>query len=120
MLARSAARQREIAVCEALGAARSRIARQLLAESMLLSSIGSVLAQVALSVLLHVGAGLLVRSLGNLQSIGPGFNTPNLLMFGIDPTLNGYTETQTHALYKKELQNRIAAIPGVMSASHSL
>jgi hypothetical protein len=77
-----------------------------------------VVAQVALSVSLLVGAGLLVRSLGNLQSIDPGFNTRNLLMFGIDPTLNGYTETQTRALYN-ELQNRIAAIPGVMSASYS-
>jgi predicted permease len=77
-----------------------------------------VVAQVALSILVLVGAGLLVRTIGNLESIDPGFNTRNLLLFGIDPTLNGYRDTQTRTLYS-ELQDRLAAMPGVLSVSYS-
>jgi predicted permease len=77
-----------------------------------------VVAQVALSILILVGAGLLVRTLGNLQSIDPGFSTRNLLLFGIDPTLNGYSDVQTRALYS-ELQARLSAMPGVISVSYS-
>jgi hypothetical protein len=54
-----------------------------------------VVTQVALSILVLVSAGLLVRTIGNLESIDPGFNTRNLLLFGIDPTLNGYTLFRT-------------------------
>jgi predicted permease len=77
-----------------------------------------VVAQVALSILMLVSAGLLVRSLGNLQSIDPGFSPRNLLLFGIDPTLSGYTPAQTRALYS-ELQTRLTAIPGVISTTYS-
>jgi macrolide transport system ATP-binding/permease protein len=77
-----------------------------------------VVAQVALSILVLVGAGLLVRTLQNLRDIYPGFDTRNVLLFGIDPTLSGYKDTQSQTLYR-DLQDRFTAIPGVVSASYS-
>ncbi len=209
MLARSASRQKELAVRLALGASRSRIARQLLTESVLLSLAGGtcgiflaywsvrsvvalmsqgglwpshlpvhldlrillftafasiltgilfglapalratrvdltpalkqcsatsfsdgprrrwlnlggslVIAQVTLSILVLTGAGLLVRTLQNLKSIDPGFDTRNLLIFRINPTLNGYDDVRTRSLYS-ELQDRLAALPAVQSVSYS-
>jgi hypothetical protein len=47
-----------------------------------------VIAQVGLSIVVLVGAGLLVRTLQNLRDINPGFDTRNILPFGIDPTLS--------------------------------
>ncbi len=79
---------------------------------------GLVVAQVALSVLVLAGAGLLVRTLENLQSINPGFEKRNVLLFEIDPTLNGYTDARTRAIYT-ELQERIEALPGVRSVAYS-
>ena len=49
-----------------------------------------VVAQVALSLLLLIGAGLFIRSLRNLKDLDPGFHTGNLIAFEINPTLNGY------------------------------
>jgi predicted permease len=209
MLARSASRQRELAVRLALGAGRARIARQLLTESVFLSAAGGsagilltywsvqslvafmsrgglwpshlavhldlrvlafaatasvltgilfglaptfrgihldltpalkestrsfagsashgrwlnlggglVIAQVALAILALSGAGLLVRTLKNLKSIDPGFDTRNILLFNMDTVLNGYTKQQTHAFYSQLLE-RLEAIPGVLSATCS-
>ena len=209
MLARSATRQRELAVRLALGAGRKRIARQLLTESLLLSlaggasgivlaywsvqslvafmsrgglwpshlavhldlrvlgftvaasvltgilfgllpafrgtrldltpalkeslgtlatgasarqwlNVGSglVVGQVALAILALSGAGLLVRTLENLKSINPGFDTHNILLFTVDPSLNNYTSAQARSLYSQMLQ-RIEAVPGVISATYS-
>ena len=209
MLARSATRQRELAVRLAIGAGRARIARQLLTESVLLSASGGmagillaywslqslmtfmsrgglwpshlaahldlrvlafsvtasvltgilfglapalrgirldltpalkesttsftgaasssrwltlggslVVAQVALAILILSGAGLLVRTLKNLKSIDPGFDTRNLLLFNMDTNMNGYTEQQTHTLYSQML-DRLEALPGVISATYS-
>jgi predicted permease len=77
-----------------------------------------VVAQVALSMVVLVGAGLLVRTLRNLHSIHPGFDAQNILLFGIDPHLAGYTDQQTQQLYAN-LQQRFAALPGVISVSYS-
>ena len=211
MLARAAARQKEMAVRLALGAGRTRIVRQLLTESVMLSVIGGalgilfaywgahailsfvssnqprplgfatgvdlrvlgftvaislltgilfgiaptlrsarvdltpalkegegsgaksaqasgkwfsignalVVAQVALAIVVLVGAGLLVRTLQNLRSVDVGFDSHNILIFGIDPTLIGYKGPQADSLYR-DLQGRLAETPGVKAASYSM
>jgi predicted permease len=77
-----------------------------------------VVVQVVLSVVVLIGAGLLVRTLRNLREVNPGFDTQNLLLFGIDPTLENYKPAQVQNFYR-ELQERLAAMPGVTSASYS-
>jgi len=79
---------------------------------------GIVITQVALAVVVLVRAGLLVRTLQNLRNVDPGFDTRNLLTFGLDPTLIGYKTPQIDAFYR-DLQQRIAAIPAVESVSYS-
>jgi predicted permease len=79
---------------------------------------GLVVAQVALAVVVLVGAGLLVRTLRNLKNVDPGFDTQNLLTFALDPTLIGYKTPQIDAFYAN-LQQRIAALPGVEGVSYS-
>ncbi len=209
MLARAASREREMAVRLAMGATRSRVVRQLLTESLVLSFIGAALGgllayvgtislaaffsdnsfmplkldlrpdatvllfamgtavltgiafglapafrgartqvatelkrnaasttqsigigrrfalgnalvvfQVALSMVVLSGAGLLMRTLYKLHEINPGFDTHNVLLFSIDPQLAGYKDDQIGALYAN-LQRRLAALPGVTGVSYS-
>jgi predicted permease len=209
MLARAAAREREMAVRLAMGASRQRVIRQLLTESLLLSFIGAALGamlaplgvsglaaffsknswsplqldlhvdarvllftlgaalitgigfglapafrgsrtsvtaqlkgstttaaasrgrgrilslgsalvvlQVALSMVVLTGAGLLLRTLGNLRGLNAGFDTRNLMLFSLDPRLAGYKDKQLPDLYAN-LQRRIAALPGVADVSYS-
>jgi predicted permease len=77
-----------------------------------------VVLQVALSVVVLIGAGLLTRTLEKLHSVDAGFDTRNILLFSIDPTLAGYKAERIQYLYD-ELQRRLAALPGVVSATYS-
>ena len=77
-----------------------------------------VVAQVAFSIVIAVGAGLLVRTLQNLRNIDPGFNTENVLLFGVNPVLAGYDSAKIMQLCAT-LQQRFAAMPGVVSVSYS-
>lgn len=83
-----------------------------------LLSRGLVVLQVALSLLLLVGAGLFVRTLLNLQRVDPGFNTRNLLLFEVRPALIGYRDEKLERLYQ-ELVERLEAVPGVRKATFS-
>jgi putative ABC transport system permease protein len=202
MIARSTARQKEIALRLSLGASRGRLVRQLLVESVLLSlaggvaglallpatmrllmstlpqmdppvrfltspdlsvlgfslavSLGTALlfglapalqttrpdlaatlkdqaaavaggaharwrkmlaaAQVSLSLMLLIAAGLFVRSLANLKDLNPGFQVRQLLTFSVDPTLNGYKVPQAKAFYK-QLTRELGAVPSVHSVA---
>lgn len=88
------------------------------AASRSLLSRGLVVLQVALSLLLLVGAGLFTRTLLNLQRVETGFNTRNLLLFSIQPGLIGYKDEKLAQLYQQTTE-RLEAIPGVQSVTFS-
>ena len=77
---------------------------------------GLVVAQVTLSLVLLIGAGLFVQSLKNLKELNPGFDTKNLLQFSVEPTLATYQPDRTRAYYRR-LQERLDATPGVESSA---
>jgi predicted permease len=77
---------------------------------------GLVTAQVALSFLLLLGAGLFVRSLQNLKTTETGVALDNLVTFQLSPSLNGYDDPRTVHFYQ-ELLDRLRAAPGVKSAA---
>ncbi len=70
--------------------------------------------QVTLSMLLLIGAGLFLRTLTNLRSLGPGFRAERLIGFNLDPSLNGYAPERAKFFYKT-LTDNLQAIPGVTS-----
>lgn len=76
-----------------------------------------VIAEVALSLLLLVGATLLIRTFVNLRNVKPGFNSSNLLTFQV--SLNGQpydTNEKTLAFYRQGL-DQIKSLPGVEAAA---
>ena len=77
-----------------------------------------IVAQVAVSLVLLIGAGLLVRTLQNLQNFYPGFNKEGVLLFTVNPGVIGYNLDQSARLYER-LLDRINGVPGVRSATFS-
>jgi predicted permease len=77
-----------------------------------------VVAQVALSLLLLVGAGLFVRTLINLQNAPTGFNQQNVMLFRINTATTGYKGAQLAPLLR-EVEEKVKAVPGVQTASFS-
>lgn len=77
---------------------------------------GLVAAQISLSLLLLIGAGLFARSLYNLMQTQPGFETRRMLTFSVDPSLSGYSDERTRQLYR-QIQDALAAIPGARAVA---
>jgi predicted permease len=86
------------------GAPKLRIGRVLLA------------LQIGVSLPLVAGAGLFLRTLHNLGSVDLGFNPHELILFRIDPTMNGREPERRTSIYPRLLE-RFEAIPGVTSAT---
>ena len=77
-----------------------------------------VVAQIAISLLLLVGAGLFVRTLSNLQSVPLGFDAEQLLLFDVNARQTGHTATDIAPFYTA-LRRDLAGIPGVTGVTMS-
>ena len=71
-----------------------------------------VTAQVALSLLLLIGAGLFLQSLNHLRELHPGFQVDHLVTFEVDPSINGYKPERSLDFYR-QLEDGLRALPGV-------
>jgi putative ABC transport system permease protein len=76
-----------------------------------------IIAQVAVSFLLLIGAGLTVRSLINLQHVNPGFRPENILTVQISLDFARYTSNEKIASFFDSLLEKVQALPGVTSAA---
>ena len=75
-----------------------------------------VIAQVALSMVALVSAGLLVRSLREASQANPGFDPERVLLVAFDPFLSGYDESRGREFYR-QLVERVRTLPGVQAAT---
>jgi len=75
-------------------------------------------AQVALSMVLVVLAGLFTKSLANISRVDPGLRTDGVVTFRLSPQRNGYTVQRSAALFDR-LEEEIAALPGVKAVTSS-
>ena len=75
-----------------------------------------VIGQVAVSLVLLIGAGLLVRGLQQAQSTDLGFDQKNLVVVSMDLTTQGYDEARA-ATFHAQLSERLKALPGIRSVS---
>ncbi|HJQ70015.1 MAG TPA: ABC transporter permease [Blastocatellia bacterium] len=72
--------------------------------------------EVALSLVLLIGAGLMIRSFAKLSQVDPGFNPDRVLTIGVSLLRNKYPEEERVASFYSQLLERAAATPGVVSA----
>ncbi|HJZ97854.1 MAG TPA: ABC transporter permease [Candidatus Solibacter sp.] len=78
-----------------------------------------VCAQVTVSAVLLIPTGLFLKSLVNLTRVDLGIRAENLVTFSISPSLNGYSNEQSHALFER-VEAELAAIPGVRGVAASM
>lgn len=78
-----------------------------------------VTAQIALSMLLLVAAGLFLRSLLNISRVDLGLRADQVVTFAISPELNGYKPARSRGLFQR-VEEQLAATPGVTGVSASL
>ena len=91
----------------ASGGSRSRASRTL------------VVAQMALSIVLLVSAGLFLRNVRAAVSIDKGFVSDNLLLAAVDPGVQGYNRTRTEEFYRR-LEERLRAQPNVKAVAFAV
>ncbi len=82
------------------------------------ASSGLVVAQMALSIVLLVSAGLFLRNLREATTIDKGFDSSHLLIANVDPSLQGYDKPRSEEFYRRLIQ-RLAAMPAVSSVTTS-
>ncbi len=75
-----------------------------------------VVAQISISLIVLISAGLVVRTLQQLQKMNPGFDTQNAITMSFDLGLQGYDEARGQQFFK-QLQERLQSLPGVESAA---
>ena len=75
-----------------------------------------VVVEVALSVVLLIGAGLMIRSLWKLQTIDPGFDQRNVLTLAVMVPKHQFTDPTQEAQFFEEVLQRVRSLPGVESA----
>jgi predicted permease len=85
--------------------------RSLLSKSLLV-------VQVAISLVLLIGAGLFLRTLTNLRNVDVGFDPQNLVLFRVNPQLNRYDEQRIGRLYQ-DMMDRLSTIGGVRAVALS-
>jgi putative ABC transport system permease protein len=78
-----------------------------------------VMTQVALALVLMIGAGLMLRSFRNLQRVDPGFKTENILTTYVSLPRAKYAEPERILGFFRELQRRLEELPGVQSVAAS-
>ncbi|PYS69385.1 MAG: ABC transporter permease, partial [Acidobacteria bacterium] len=74
-----------------------------------------VVSEVALSLVLLIGAGLMIRSFWKLQNVNPGFNTSNALTMSVALTPSRYSEPHQQLAFLDRAIEQIGAVPGVVS-----
>jgi predicted permease len=74
-----------------------------------------VVSELTISLMLLIGAGLLMRSFARLQNVPPGFTTDHVLTMEVAATGPKYREQKPVVNFYKEVENRVAHLPGVVA-----
>ena len=89
-------------------------------QSRMLAARALVVGQVAMSLLLLIGAGLFIRNFRNLENIDTGFSREHELVFSMDTDSIGYQQDERLTTLYQTLEDRVSKMPGVRAASFSM